>query len=85
MKVYEYYRNEFPLENPFKLLDENEVQEIINNCDYTIECDKISAINFPEHPEFKINTADAIVFYMMGYNSAIEKFKKIFTAHENSR
>lgn len=63
MKKSEYYQNEFPYDDILPELDELKVQEIVRDCDYTVEANKISA-------------ADAAVFYKMGYDAAKEEIEK---------
>ena len=73
MKTSEYYKNKFPFEPLLPDLNETEVQDIINNCDYTIEANRIAGTDFPDDPACQINTADAAVFYIMGYEAAKER------------
>jgi hypothetical protein len=85
MKKYEYYQNKFPYEDIIPELDELKVQEIVRDCDYTIEANKISAADFPYEPTVKVNTADAAVFYKMGYDAAKEQIEKYLKAVEINR
>lgn len=68
MKNAEVYTNRFPLEPLLPCLDEKEVQEFVNNCEYTFECNKIADIH--GSIEQRINTADAVEFYKLGYEAA---------------
>ncbi len=77
MKISEYYKNKFPLEQLFPDPNETEVQDIINNCDYTIEANRIARTDFPDDPACQINTADAAVFYIMGYEAAKERIESV--------
>jgi hypothetical protein len=76
MKNSELYRNEYPLESILPELDYDEVTNIIAECDYTIESDRIAVNdNFPE--SMKVNQADAIVFYHMGYEAARRRLERV--------
>jgi hypothetical protein len=76
MKKSEWYKNQYPLEDILPELNEKEVEQIVSNCDYRIEADKIvAADNFGEIS--CVNTADAVVFYKMGYEAAIERIEKV--------
>jgi hypothetical protein len=74
MKIIEFYRNKYPLEKLLPDLDEKDIQDIVNNHGYTIEADEITKkhgmTNF-------VNTADAMVFYAMGYEAAQKRIKEI--------
>lgn len=78
MKLSEKYLNLFPLEPLLPDLNEKEVQDIVNNCDYTYEADKICEADGIDN---KVNIADATVFYIMGYEAArdiiIKKLKPL--------
>ena len=51
------------------------VQDIVKNCDYTIEANKIAkADHFGDIS--RVNTADAAVFFQMGYEQAISEINK---------
>jgi len=76
MKKSEYYQNKFPLEDILPEIDEKSVNDIVNNCDYTFEADRIAIADFPDIPQAKVNTADAIVFYQMGYEDAKNRIEK---------
>jgi hypothetical protein len=76
MKKSEYYKNEFPYDDIIPELDERKVQEIVNECDYTHEANLIALADFPETPQAKVNTADAAVFYKMGYDAAKYQIEK---------
>jgi hypothetical protein len=67
MKNAEVYTNRFPLEPLLPILDEKEVQTIVNDCDYTFESNRICEADKIDN---KVNTADAVVFYQMGYEAA---------------
>ena len=73
MKKAEYYINLFPLEDLLPKLDETEVQEIVRDCDYTFEANKICQLQGFDN---KVNSLDAMVFYEMGYQAAYEVVKK---------
>ena len=75
MKNAEYYQNKFPLENIIPTISEKEIQDIVNNCDYTIEADSITD-NDHLGDQFYVNTADAAVFFEMGYQKAIDEIEK---------
>jgi hypothetical protein len=76
MNSSELYRNQFPLEQLLPDLDYDETVKIISESDYTIESDKIAIKdNFPE--SMRVNQADAIVFYHMGYEAARERIEKV--------
>lgn len=77
MKTSQFYESAFPLEQVLPDLQELEVQEIVKNCDYTIEGNIVTQNTFPDNPELKINQADAVVFYKMGYEAAQERVKEI--------
>lgn len=74
MKPSEHYQNLFPLEPLLPDLDEMEVQVLVMTCDYTIEADEIAEED--EIPNGGVNTADATVFYMMGYERAQKELEK---------
>ena len=73
MKKAEYYINLFPLEDLLPKLDETEVQEIVRDCDYTFEANKICQLQGFDN---NVNSLDAMVFYEMGYQAAYEVVKK---------
>ena len=75
MKLSEYYKNEFPLEQLLPDLDEKEVQKIVKNCSYRIEADMIAQDMAIEGT--MVNQADAVVFYKMGYEAAQERLNLI--------
>lgn len=76
MKISEIYKSEFQLEPLLPDLEEKEVQEIVRTCNCVFECDKIvKADDFPETK--RVNQADAVVFYQMGYEAAQERINKI--------
>lgn len=79
MKPAEKYENLFPLEPLLPDLNDNAVQDIVNNCDYTDEADRICDIDGIDN---KVNIADAIVFYIMGYEAAREEINKKLKAAE---
>lgn len=75
MKNSEYYRNNFPLEPLLKMdfdNDFNKVQKIVSSCDYTIESDETA--KKCEMP--LVNTYDATIFYIMGYESAMKRIEQ---------
>ena len=60
MKKCEYYQNLFPLEDILQKIEESEIQDIVNNCDYTYWADSIvMADKLPETS--RVNTADAAI------------------------
>lgn len=85
MKPSEFYRSKFPLEDILPPLNEKEVKEIVTECDYTQEADTIAANDFPGEPKYKVNRADAAVFYQMGYDAARERIDKILEPFQNHK
>lgn len=76
MKIkFGHFINIFPLEKLLPDLDECDINAIVSNCDYTIEADQI-AESHNMHC-CKVNIADAIVFYRMGYEAAQERINMI--------
>lgn len=75
MKPSQYYENLFPLEKLLPDLEERAVEVIVMECNYVFECDRIVKANdFPE--TMKVNQADAVVFYKMGYEAAQDEIKR---------
>jgi hypothetical protein len=79
----ELFKNEYPLEDILPDLNKSEVQDYVNNCDYTIDCNIIARSDFPDNPMAKVNTADAIEFYKMGYKAAQERINKVLKPYNN--
>ena len=75
MKKSEYYQNKFPLEDVIPKISEKEIQDIVNWCDYRIEADLITKYD-EMGDELRVNTADAAVFFEMGYQKAIDEIEK---------
>lgn len=73
MKIAETYKSRFPLEKLLPPLDEKFVQETVNDCDYTWEANKICVADKIDN---KVNTADAAVFFEMGYNYAVAEIER---------
>jgi hypothetical protein len=77
MKPSEFYRSKFPLEAILPPLSEKEAKQIVRECDYTQEADTIAAKDFPGRRKYKVNKADAAVFYQMGYQAAMERIAQV--------
>lgn len=77
MITTEYYESKYPYEKLLPELDESEIEEIVSNCDYTFVANQIAINDYPNDPMTKVNTADAVVFYMMGYNAAKKRIDEI--------
>lgn len=77
MKISETYRNRFPLEELLPTPVETDVEQIVANCDYTWEADKVSMADFPDDPMARVNTADATVFFLVGYEAARKRLEEI--------
>ena len=78
MKKSEFFKSLFPLEDLLTKPKEIDVQDIVNYCDYTIEANKVAkADDLPT-----VNTADAAVFYEMGYEAAMREIEKILVPIE---
>jgi len=73
LKRSQYYENIYPEEDIKPRLSERDIADIVANCDYRIEADAIC-----EHDNIdnKVNTADAEVFFTIGYNTAYEEIFK---------
>lgn len=76
MKRSEKYQNLFPFEDLIIIPKEDEITEIVVNCDYTIESNKIDKLNRAYN---KINISDAVVFFEMGIKAAIEQIEAKLT------
>jgi hypothetical protein len=72
MKQSEYYQNRFPYENMLPELNEKDVNIIVRDCDYTWESNRICEADKIDN---KVNTADAVVFYTMGYEAAVKEIE----------
>lgn len=73
------FENNYPLEDILPDLKEEDAQYIVNNCDYTYEANQICE---KDDIDNKVNTADAMVFYMMGYEAAQHRINKVLKAKE---
>lgn len=73
MKKSEYYQNLYPYEDILPELDEKEISDCVSDCDYTIEANKICEADKIDN---KVNIADAIVFFQMGYKEAKDRVCK---------
>jgi hypothetical protein len=81
MKKAEKYTNKFPYEDLLPAIDEKEIQGIVNNCDYTIEANIIAEAD--DMIDAEVNTADAIVFFQMGYEAAKERLEEVLVPQGN--
>ena len=70
----EHFINQYPLEELLPTPSEEEIQEIVNNCDYTYEANMICE---KDDIDNMVNIADAIVFYDMGYKAAQDRINRI--------
>ena len=82
MKQSQFYENIYPFEPLFPDLNETEVTQMLADCDYIFEANKIASADFPDEPFAKINLADAFAFYQMGYNAAKERIEKCLKAKD---
>ena len=79
LKKSEFYKNRFPLEDLIPVIDEAEVQDIVVNCDYTFEANRICDADKSDN---KVNTADAAVFFQMGYEYYIKILSEKLTPYQ---
>lgn len=78
MEKSEYYKNNYPLEDLLEDLNDSELNIIVRDCEYTIECDKIAV----DMDADCVNTSDAVVFYKMGYEHAKSIIEKKLSPHK---
>ena len=66
--------NGLHLEKLLPELDEREVEIIIECCNYVFEVARISEA---DNLNYEVNEADALVFYMMGYEAAQKRINEV--------